>query len=735
MPRIFIKHLSFLVLILTHLVTSAQSYDADGSLKAAENLLKQNRNYEAREILQNIVSVNSDNPRANVLLGKSYLAENDYANALQYFKVAYTFAEKTNVENYILFAKTAMQNGDYSLAEEIVNDASTKLYISGPDRALIRNIKTSINDVRNGSFKDHVNELTQFANNSSGSELAPYPMAANKFSFSKSTKSEHTLSVESFVSESDKLSAIEINPALGNVTNIQFYNETAFLTICKDGLCNLYSADYNKNYRLKNISKIKELNKQGYSSTQAFVFKLKNTDMILFSSNRPSLSGGYDIYLSYRMKTEWSAPKLLPKTINTPGDEITPFYKGNKFYFSSNYHPNMGGFDIFETTTTTFIDFNTVENLGSPFNSVANDLYFKIYPEGKMGLLSSNRLGSIEGSSATCCNDIYEFPWPPEIIETKKAKAKPVAEDRAEHYSNLINELKAILPLTLYFHNDIPLPNKAIPTYSQTYFPYLRMEKEYLQENYSSSNSEFFNNTLPFEYSKLQVFTSLIQEIFKSDLNIEFTIKGYASPLASKGYNDALSQRRINSFINELFAYKSGIFEGYRDNISTKQLPLGETKSADGVSDNKQDPKNSVYAFEALRERKIEILDIGIKNDDNEIEIATQSYTDSETKTGTRIDSTLVKTESESRFSLNETGYRTDTITVKNPYNETFTIQNIEASCGCTTIEATAKEIPGNGSITVFAKREVLNGSVKPVTLKFVGNNSQNQPSFVIPLN
>jgi hypothetical protein len=734
MPRILIKHLSFLVLILAHLVSSAQSYDADGSLKTAENLLKQNRNYEAREILQKIVSVNSDNPRANVLLGKSYLAENDYANALQYFKVAYTFAEKTNVENYILFAKTAMQNGDYSLAEEIVNNASTKLYISGPDRALIRNIKTSINDVRNGSFKDHVNELAQFANNSSGSELAPYPMAANKFSFSKSTKSEHTLSVESFVSESDKLNAIEVNPALGNITNIQFYNETVFLTICKDGLCNLYSANFTKNYRLKNINKIKELNKQGFSSTQAFVFKLKNTDMILFSSNRPSIAGGFDIYLSYRMKTEWSAPKLLPKTINTPGDEITPFYRGNTLFFSSNYHPNMGGFDIFEASTTTFIDFNKVENLGSPFNSVANDLYFKIYPDGKMGLLSSNRLGSIEGSSATCCNDIYQFPWPPQLIESKKTKAKPVAVDKTEHYSNLIDELKAILPLTLYFHNDIPLPNADVPSYSQTYFPYKRMEKEYLQENYSANNTEFFNNTLPFEYSKLQVFTSLIQEIFKSDLRIEFTIKGYASPLASKRYNDALSQRRINSFTNELFAYKSGIFEGYRENISINQLPFGETKSASGVSDNKQDPKNSVYAFEALRERKIEILDIAIKNEQNEVETRTTEESGAIKNSGARIDSVLVKTESESSYVISDLGYRTDTVIVTNPYSESFTIASIDASCGCTSVEATSNNIEGNGSIKILAKRELFNGSVKPVTLRFISTRPTEQASFVIPL-
>jgi hypothetical protein len=732
MPRILIKLLSILVFFVSQ-IALAQSYDADGSLKTAENLLRQNRNYEAREILQNIVSTNSDNPRANILLGKSYLAENDYENALIYFKVAYKFAEKTSTENYIMFAQTAKQNGDYQLAEDIVNDASTKLYITGPDRALIRNIKTSINEVRNGSFKEHVNELNQFANNSSGSELAPYPIASNKFTFSKSTKSEGSLTVESFISDSDNLSEIEINPALGNVTNIQIYGETAFLTICKGGLCNLYSATFNKKNRLKNISEITELNKDGYSTTQSFVFKLKNTDMMLFTSNRPSLSGGFDIYLSYRMRTEWSAPKLLPKTINTPGDEITPFYRGNQLFFSSNYHPGMGGFDIFQASTTTFIDFTKIENLGTPFNSVANDLYFKIYPEGKQGLLSSNRLGSIEGSSATCCNDIYQFPWPPKLLEAKKAKTISTEDSETAYYNNLIDELKAILPLTLYFHNDIPLPNKTVPTYSQTYFPYKRMDDEYLRENYSTSNKDFFNNTLPFEYSKLQVFTSLIQEIFKSDLNIEFTIKGFASPLASKGYNDALSQRRINSFINELFAFKSGLFEAYRSNISINQLPFGETKSATGVSDDKSDPRNSIYAFEALRERKIEIINIAIKNKNNEVQLESNTN-EASTDYKSNVDSVLVRTESESSYAISDDGFRTDTVIITNPYSEEFTIESIEASCGCTEVDAQDSTIPGNGSIKIFAKRELFHGSVKPVTLRFISTNPSKQSSFIIPL-
>tara|TARA_R110001592_G_scaffold237306_13_gene496444 strand:+ start:19433 stop:21637 length:2205 start_codon:yes stop_codon:yes gene_type:complete len=733
MPRIFIKLLSFLVLFAGQFVM-AQSYDADGSLKNAEYLLKQNRNYEAREILQSIVNVNSDNPKANTLLGKSYLAENDYANALKYFKVAYQFGEKTTIENLILFAQTAKQNGDYQLAQDIATDASTKIYITGPDRALLRNIKTSINEVRNGSFKEHVNELSQFANNSSGSELAPYPITDKKFSFSKSTKSEGGLTVESFVSDAETLTQIEINPAYGNVTNIQFYNEIAYLTICKDGLCNLYSANYNKNYRLKNVAPIKELNLEGYSTTQAFVFKLKNTDMMLFSSNRPSLSGGFDIYLSYRMRTEWSAPKLLPKTINTPGNEITPFYRGNQFYFSSDYHPSLGGFDIFSATTTTFIDFKDVENLGTPFNSVANDLYFKIYPEGKQGLLSSNRLGSIEGSSATCCNDIYQFPWPPKLLEIKKEKTTLTQEEsETAYYNNLIDELKAILPLTLYFHNDIPLPNKTVPTYSQTYFPYKRMDTEYIRENYSTDNTNFFNNTLPFEYSKLQVFTSLIQEIFKSDLNIEFTIKGFASPLASKNYNDALSQRRINSFINELFAYKAGLFEAYRSNISINQLPFGETKSATGVSDDKSDPRNSIYAFEALRERKIEIINIAIKNDNNVIQLESNTN-DTRANFNSKVDSVLVRTESESSYSITEDGFRTDTIVITNPYSEEFTIDSIEASCGCTEIDAQDSTIAGNGSIKIFAKRELFYGSVKPVTLRFISTHPEKQSSFIIPL-
>ena len=77
----------------------------------------------------------------------------------------------------------------------------------------------------------------------------------------------------------------------------------------------------------------------------------------------------------------WFAPKEgvatnLGSTINTTGDEVTPLYHSveQKLYFSSDFHPGIGGFDIFQTTWDN--EWGVVENVGKPLNSSHNDLYY-----------------------------------------------------------------------------------------------------------------------------------------------------------------------------------------------------------------------------------------------------------------------------------------------------------------------------------------------------------------------
>ena len=66
----------------------------------------------------------------------------------------------------------------------------------------------------------------------------------------------------------------------------------------------------------------------------------------------------------------------LGNGINTTGKEVTPFYHSTErvLYFSSDFHPGLGGFDIFKSVWDE--NWGLVQNVGKPLNSNANDLYY-----------------------------------------------------------------------------------------------------------------------------------------------------------------------------------------------------------------------------------------------------------------------------------------------------------------------------------------------------------------------
>jgi peptidoglycan-associated lipoprotein len=148
-----------------------------------------------------------------------------------------------------------------------------------------------------------------------------------------------------------------------------------------------------------------------YIAKQPAYGALFGKEVLFFSSNMPGGFGGYDIYYADRISDDtYDIPVNLGATVNSPGDEETPFYLNNKLYFSSNGHPGLGCFDIFRSDWNGQ-QWGKVENLGAGYNSSYDDLYFSVNEEGKLGFLVSNRPDEESRSlkSKTCCDDIYQF--------------------------------------------------------------------------------------------------------------------------------------------------------------------------------------------------------------------------------------------------------------------------------------------------------------------------------------
>ena len=120
---------------------------------------------------------------------------------------------------------------------------------------------------------------------------------------------------------------------------------------------------------------------------------------LYFTSNRPGGKGEKDIWraeiagVDENGLLKWDEPWNPGGSINTPGNETSPFiHAGNKsFYFASDYHTGMGGFDLFLVTIKNDSVFSAAQNLGYPVNTFNNEQGLFVSTDGQTAYFSSER--------------------------------------------------------------------------------------------------------------------------------------------------------------------------------------------------------------------------------------------------------------------------------------------------------------------------------------------------------
>ena len=365
----------------------------------------------------------------------------------------------------------------------------------------------------------------------------------------------------------------------------------------------------------------------------------KKPHVLIWSSDRPGGEGGYDLYYCELLPDKtWGFVRNLGRPIfddtrfldffdttsvvNTPGNEITPFYnvQDSLLYFSSNWYQNLGGYDIF-SVKGNFRVWDSLQNLGFPTNSAQNDFYYKIYPNFYIAVLASNRKSSFAVEHQSCCNDLFYH-------ELDKVITEEVIEE--QKIEILTTRTKLLVPIALYFHNDEPVPNSwdtvTELNYTTTYFDYIVMKDQY-RDRYSAGLSKkekpialdsvdyYFSYYVEENYNKLLEFTTLMRELLENGQKIVVTIKGYTSPLNTVEYNNNLAKRRISSLVNYFYEWENGCFRRYIESgmIEYEFVAFGKTLSDGKVSDDPNDPRNSIYSPAASRERRIEIIAISVE--------------------------------------------------------------------------------------------------------------------------
>ncbi len=177
-----------------------------------------------------------------------------------------------------------------------------------------------------------------------------------------------------------------------------------FLYLDSTGNGDIYYSDFYK----ARFNEIHKLDVPGVNTEywEAHAVISQDKSRFYFVSNRPQGYGGRDIYYCNNLgDDQWSEPINMGPNINTPYDEDSPFISiDNKvLYYSSNGPKSIGGFDIMRANLDQSGNWSPGENLGYPFNSTNDDIYYTTTVDGLKGYMTSFRKNG-EGEK-----DIYEI--------------------------------------------------------------------------------------------------------------------------------------------------------------------------------------------------------------------------------------------------------------------------------------------------------------------------------------
>lgn len=322
---------------------------------------------------------------------------------------------------------------------------------------------------------------------------------------------------------------------------------------------------------------------------------------LYFISDRPGGIGGYDIYTSTRDEYgTWSAPKNMGKTINSKGNEKSPFIHTDSqtLYFSSEGRPGMGGYDIYYARMDDNGVWQKPMNIGYPINSKYDDVGFFVSTDGKYGYFGSNNMSEGLGGWDFYSFELYEEARPEKVLfvkgtvkneqddrpveakieiknlTTKEIKEIPIDQETGEYVAAIKFESDFMLtvkkPDFVYESTYISKEDSVFsePTNVNVDLEPVELGKAYrMKDIYYKSNSA---DLTPESKKVLDEFTEFLNE----NPNIKVKIQGHTDNIGSDAFNLTLSENRAHSVYNYLVSM----------GLSASRLSykgFGETKPVD----------------------------------------------------------------------------------------------------------------------------------------------------------
>ncbi len=340
-----------------------------------------------------------------------------------------------------------------------------------------------------------------------------------------------------------------------------------------------------------------------------------NTGMLYFASNRKGGKGKMDLWrcelkgLDPAGNPVWGSPQNLGDSINTPGNELSPFihFNGRDLYFSSDYLTGMGGQDLFVSRLKDDSLWSRPQNLGYPVNSASDEQGLVISASGETAYYASDRDGN---------RDIFVFDVYPEARPMAATYVKGTVKDQATgkpliahvEFVNLKSRKREriqtasngtylmALPLQedyaltvsregYLFHSESfklkGLAGIADPFRLDIYLqPLKKNSRQVLRNIYFETDSY---TLLPESQPELEKLISLLMQ----NPRICVEIEGHTDSVGSEAYNQELSEKRAESVVNYLM--HSGISG---DRLSSRGFgfsrPLAGNDTEEGRARNRR---------------------------------------------------------------------------------------------------------------------------------------------------
>ncbi len=338
---------------------------------------------------------------------------------------------------------------------------------------------------------------------------------------------------------------------------------------------------------------------------------------LYFVSDRPGGYGGMDIWKTVYDKGGWGKPENLGPTINTSGNEMSPFihYDDQTLYFSSNGHVGMGGMDLFVSHKQSDGSWSKPVNVGYPINTGADETNLIVSADGHTAYYSSDREGGYGRQ------DLYHFELPVAARPVVTICMKGIVYDEKTG-SRLSAEVKVvdlstgktvatttsdsqkgsyIISLPALTDYAVHVSAKGYLFYSKNYnleegvaadrtwspdhidIPLKRLESG---ERIALRNVFFETN----QYTLLeasQIELNKVVEVMKSNPTLKIELGGHTDNVGRPADNQRLSEQRARAVYEYLVAHGVAAdrlsYKGYGET-----LPVADNSTPEGRSQNRR---------------------------------------------------------------------------------------------------------------------------------------------------